>query len=155
MHRLLIFFSVLLIQACTNTNHETQSLTALAVAHLDDSFQRTGRRSGNFYYAHSIDSVKIHNAMDATYKESSSSSGSNGVYVDVFNLQIMGASRELTPETKRIQLRADPLHLWINRPNLIHVEGIVEFTPEVGEHYLVNGSISPTHAAVWLSLIHI
>ena len=143
--RYCLILLTLLLSACQSTTPPPPPYTG-PIAKVDDSFKSKGRSIADIFFIDQIDGKDVYNASDAT---------SNMTYGQGANLRLQGMThrlkiKELTLHLKAHTLFAAPITYMFNSGSSFEVAGDITFTPETDKHYIVNGSLSETHAAVWI-----
>lgn len=144
-----IFFTVavlLSLVACASYTPSVPKGYTEDIATIDDSFQRQSRSKANFYYISQVGGKPIRNSLVASSKASSGRGA---------RLITRGASRSIPVKPLSLYLvgrvyHSSPVGAMLGAGSNYTVEGEVDFTPEAGASYLVNGRLSEDYSAVWI-----
>lgn len=144
MKYLIIVFT-LLLSACQSTTPLPPPYTG-PIAKVDDSFKSKGRSIADIFFIDKIDGKDMYDAAEAT---------SNKTYGQGVNLRLQSVTHRLEIKEQTLHLKAHtlfaaPITYMFNSGSSFEVAGDITFTPEIDKHYIVNGSLSETHAAVWI-----
>lgn len=142
---------VLAITGCASpkpiTPYDIQDNNSVSVT---DTSSRSGRGQGHFFFLEKVDEIAIHNSLIASSKASSGQG---------LNLVISTTTRKLPVKRMKLSLvgqvhHSAPIGYMMNSGENFKVGGLVEFLPEIGQSYRVNGILSAAYSAVWVEDIN-
>ena len=144
---LVILCCILTLSACVAAYNPVLEGYQGPTAILNDSFKRSGRGSGEFFYLSKVNGKAVFNAKERTM---------NAGQGDGFIMTHTGYSRQIPTNPLRIilvgqVLRNAPISYTFNSGDNYFIKGEIDFTPDANEHYLVKGKLGKEYSAVWIA----
>ncbi|MCI2285154.1 hypothetical protein L3081_19390 [Colwellia sp. MSW7] len=140
---IVLLFSIILASCVTTKPYTNQFNGKYAV--VDDSYRNSGHFGGgtHYFFIEDIDGIKQSNAFERAINTLSN------------NYNQFGFTRNIAAKNMKITLAAGTMfrtgfNALASDSGYFGVKGIVDFTGEIGKHYLINGVILKDYSAVWI-----
>jgi len=143
--RLVMFSTLVALSGCVSFAPSLPEGYTGPKAFLDDSAKVYDRTKADFFVAEKIGDATVENSIVKTTRMNYGRGPSMTVYT-VSNTVVAGQPLHVGIKG-RTHYAAPILELT---HTVYQIRGDVDFTPEVGRHYVVKGELSETHSAVWI-----
>jgi hypothetical protein len=140
--------STLLLVGCATIYEPVPPNYTGPKARLSDSWGEVTSTKAEMFVVQEVDGNPVVNAIQIT-RQASRNQG--------FSLIVEGHGRDIPIKPLQLKLRGThitgaPIHeIAARAAGTFHsVEGVVQFTPEAGRRYYINGKLSSAESAVWV-----
>lgn len=142
MKILLLLFLALLTSACAyNPMPKDYTGPTSTITEMGDASQH---QVANLFYISKVDGKRINNSATATF----SRNRGRGQYMDVIVVKHTLPSKPVTLTLTGETIFAAPILGLTNTKFLF--TGNIDFTPEEGKQYIINGALSKEYSAIWI-----